>query len=539
MRSRISIRPAGNRVVTGAWPSARLLELFGMVLAPGPSPSQVDLEFSVRLHGGQIDRFGRFGFWTDGAPDAAARIDAILLRLAAPAEVRLALPLGVVRRGVAVSLSTGPEFRLHLHGRDAYGADSYTAFRWRPGGTARRCSYSFHYAPEGPAGERPEMLAHPAFRDAASALAGDPRFRHMSGFWLRTDTDGALDQVDFAFPWQPPAASLPGLAPLLAGAEDLVDLPVRDIAFTTAGAAPSMTLHCSAPARSVWPATEEELQEQVRAPRRRGRSHPLMADFEDGTADTPAAQRLDAFPSGSIDHWRAILGPDLHHHHGLFDASDAISDDPDAMARAMRRAVTSLYRFIPAGATVYDVGCGWGGPLGMLARDRGCAVLGLTISRNQFRHIAGLGLPVRWGDAERTLPPRRFDCALLLESLESVRDKARLLRVLRQFAGRLVMRVNCQDHAPAGAAFGTMERVGSDALRGLIEGAGWRVQHWRNRRNETMQTHEDWYRRLQALPAGIVAGDPHLREFQAWCARVLTDRTVWAAANPLIEVVAS
>jgi hypothetical protein len=241
------------------------------------------------------------------------------------------------------------------------------------------------------------LLAHPEFRDAASALAGDPLFRRTSGFWLRTDTEGALDKVDFAFPWQPPAASLAGLAPLLANAQDLADLPVRHIAFTTADAPPSMTLYCSAPARSVWPATEEELQEQVRAiaAPRRGRSHAFVADGEDLSADARDARAQDKFSSGSIDHWQAVLGPDMHYHHGLFEASDGVGADPDAMARAMRRAVTSLYPFIPAGAAVYDVGCGWGGPLGVLARDRSCAVLGLTISRNQFRHVAGLGLPVR------------------------------------------------------------------------------------------------------------------------------------------------
>jgi hypothetical protein len=77
--------------------------------------------------------------------------------------------------------------------------------------------------------------------------------------------------------------------------------------------------------------------------------------------------------------------------------------------------------------------------------------LGLTISRTQFRYVASLGLPARWGDAERTLPPGAFDCALMLESFCHVADKPRLLATLRPFVSRLVMRVNCQDGSAAAA----------------------------------------------------------------------------------------
>jgi hypothetical protein len=98
----------------------------------------------------------------------------------------------------------------------------------------------------------------------------------------------------------------------------------------------------------------------------------------------------------------------------------------------------------------------------MWVRDLGCQALGLTISRDQFRHVAGTGLPVRLGDAELTTPPGYFDCAVLLESLEHIRDKVRLLTVLRLFCGRLVMRVNCQVTAPPGSVFaGTMHMISS------------------------------------------------------------------------------
>jgi hypothetical protein len=172
----------------------------------------------------------------------------------------------------------------------------------------------------------------------------------------------------------------------------------------------------------------------------------------------------------------------------------------------------------------------------MWTRDLGSPTLGLTISRAQFRHVAALGFEARWGDAERTLPPGRFDCAVLLESLSHVHDKERLLRVLRRFCERLVMRVNCQDAAPPGPAFGgTMRMISSARLAALLESAGWRVRHWRDRRPQAIPTVSVWHRRLRATPP---TGDPHLETLRAWCARVSAAPGAWARDNPLIEVVA-
>ncbi len=221
----------------------------------------------------------------------------------------------------------------------------------------------------------------------------------------------------------------------------------------------------------------------------------------------------------------------MHYHHGLFH--EDLAPDLDA---ALDRAVTDLYPFIPAGGRLYDVGCGWGGPLRMFAEDLNCPSLGLTVSRAQYRHIAAAGLPVRWGDAEQTVPPGYFDCAVLLESFEHIRAKQRLLEVLALFAGRLVMRVNCQDlSAPTSVFAGTMHMISSADLRSLLEAAGWRIEHWRDRRAEALPSAAAWHSR--AITPGLVR-DQHLDTLQAWSGRVLMMSAQWAAANPLIEVVA-
>lgn len=528
------------------WSAKWLLEQLGAELG---GQEGVDLEFSRRLTQGRVETEGRFCCWLSGDDSRAfVPMARVLERLAAPESVRAAQREAVlpVRQGLAVGFNAGvPELRLYLHGREPKTlADDYRAWRWLPGGEARRSRYFFHYLPETPSGLRPSSLVPDLLRPAFERVLHDERLQQGSGFWLREGSDGQVEQVDLAFPWCPNAGTVEGLramATVLGVGVDSrwFELPIRHVAVKVGEGAAQVTLYSAASLDGAWPGSEAELQARVRegalqfqrdveaSVYRRLPSLPRIGDSE------PTG--LDTFYGGDIETWRAVLGPELHYHAGLFDTLDLDASDA-AMDAALRRAVTSLYPFIPSGGRIYDVGCGWGGPLAMWIRDLRCRSLGLTISQNQFRYIAGLGLPVRWGDAERTLPPGHFDCAVLLESLSHIRDKERLLRVLRVFADRLVMRVNCQDASPAGSAFGgTMHMVSSSRLRELVEGAGWRIRHWRDCRREALPSVAVWHRRLQAVPRGE---DRHLETLRAWCERVMDAPEAWGANNPLMEVVA-
>jgi hypothetical protein len=516
------------------------------------SQAAADYEFSVRLRPGCIDRWGRFGVWLAGpSPTAFRPIACWLKAVDAPATAIAAQAAAgePVRQGMAVALGdAGPEFRLYLHGRHAETqAQTYRSLRWHRRKDARVSSYAFYFAPETPTGENPFELVPVWARQGFAALFGEALMQRSSGFWVRRDANGRYEQVDLAFPWQPLAGTLNGLRQILdplALPPDtrawLDQLPVRHVAVPAASAADAkeraITLYVSASLGEA-PRDEAELQAAVAdAARASSDRVRLLLGLLPPLPDIgPERSRLDHFYSGDLGDWRAVLGEEMHYHHGLFDLPCSDPDDA-CMLAALRRAVSELYRFIDPGAQVYDVGCGWGGPLGMLARERRCRALGVTIARKQFRHIAALGLPVRWADAERTLPPGRFDCALLLESLEHMEDKPRLLRVLRMFASRLVMRTNCQDHAPPGPRFaGTMHMVSSAALRTMLENTGWRVRHWRDRRREAMPSVTVWHRRLSALGP---TSDFHLETQRAWCARVVRLGDEWAGHNPLMEIVA-
>lgn len=509
----------------------------------------LELEFSLRLSCGILQNRGRFACWINGTREEDfSPVANVLGCIEAPSvviEAQRNHPFPV-RQAVAVSMDhVGPEFRLYLHGRDAHTLnDRCHAWRWRSGNAPRRSEYVFYFFPESASGIRPLDLIPDELRSVFQRLLEEPLLLEMSGFWLRQDPQGEVDQLDIAFPWHPCAGQIPGISALVRAAgipEAEFDvcrtLPIRHLALSLGGKSPSVTLYASATLTGLFPTTEQELQTRIwenSVATQRAIEQEILQALPPSTAQEDDA-KLWTFYDGPIGAWQAILGDELHYHAGLFDSANTNPNDA-AMNHALRRAVTELYPFLPAGGRLYDVGCGWGGPLEMFIRDLRCRSLGVTISHRQFQYIASRGLPVRWGDAEKTLPPGQFDCIVLLESLSHIRDKQRLLQVLRLFTKRLVMRVNCQDSLPPGTTFaGSMHMVSSNILRTMLETTGWKIIHWRNRRPEALPSVSVWRRRLQFLAP---TNDLHLETFRAWCNRVMSFPEDWASNNPLIEVVA-
>ncbi|HLJ25126.1 MAG TPA: class I SAM-dependent methyltransferase [Candidatus Angelobacter sp.] len=551
---------SGNSLVGSSslfpWTAAGLLELLASGLEGCPN---LELEFSLRLGGGNLQSAGRFACWVNGkSAEDFAPLRRVLDCMGAPASMLAAQQNHqlAVRQAIAVAVDpdhagAGTEFKLYLHGRDPVTlADRYHAWRWRPGSAPRTSEYVFHFMPETPSGVRPIQFVSEELRPAFARLLECPRLLQMSGFWLRYGEHGKIDQFDIALPWHPQAGSVQGLPELVQalGVPETAfafwrELPIRHIATSVGAVSPLVTLYASASLIGSFPPTEEALQACVRESSRitqRAIEEEILQPVEllgpqESQPDLGTFRDLGSFYDGPIETWEAVLGPEMHYHAGIFESSYMNSSD-EAMARAQRRAVTDLYPFLPAGGRIYDIGCGWGGPLEMFIRDLGCPSLGLTISRRQFEHVAACRLPVRWGDAETTLPPGQFDAIVLLESLSHIRDKERLLKLLRLFTRRLVMRVNCQDSLPPGTTFGgSMHMISSTRLHEMLEAAGWNIIHWRDRRREAVPSVAVWHRRLQSLPP---AGDRHLEVFRAWCERVMTFSHDWATHNPLIEVVA-
>jgi hypothetical protein len=476
---------------------------------------------------------------------AFAGVGELLTSLDAPAgmtDAQHRLAAASVAQGVSVDRTPdGDHLRLYVHHRDAETrATRYDALRCNDAGAITRGSYELHYLPRTPDGAAPADLAHRSLSATVARMSEQTRLQEMSAFWLRRTPAGVVDQVDLGYPWHPPlddvAQPLRELTSALGAPHGWLDEyaghHLRHVSFSGRSArVPGFTLYFSGACRGAWPCSLHGLKSLVRED-----SASVNETLERHVFDrvpariaAPGGRPRTARDTARPDAWRALLGPAMHEHFGLFEPRSSLPE-------ALDRAVTVLYPFVPAGGRVYDVGCGWGATNRMLTRELGCDVVGITARRSEFLSGREQGLNVRHGDAESTLPPGHFDCMLAIESLSEIADKRRLLEVLRIFGRRLVLRETCHDDEAGGAAFaGATHAVSAAALRAAIEDAGWTITRWRDRRPESMPTVQAWHDRLAAIAAG---DDLRLEALRAWTARVLPRSHEWAACNPLIEVVA-
>lgn len=520
------------------------------------------LEWSLRLSKGTCSEHDRFTCWAvlensgrdDGRDDVRDDVSLLarqLERLSAPPAVLEAhrrVASHSIKQGLGFTrCADGFEPRLYLHHREpVLLRDRYESWRWNREGQVTHATYEFHFLPKSPEGEGPLELVHPQLRALVAELLELPRLQQLSGFWLRR-CQQRLDQVDLILPWEPPLSALE--APLRRLARTLecpepwleahAGAPLRHIAFNTdVDEPPQCTLYFSGRNSTTWPDSLPALQRLVR---RAGEAERVAGErFLQALPILPPPTEVAVGKFYDTQHralWRQVLGPGMHYHAGSFEQplSPTIPDDETA-TRAFRRAVEELYPFIPPGSRVYDLGCGWGGPMQMLVQELRCPVVGITASATQYQACAALGLQVRWNDVESTLPPGKFDVMLLLESFEHIQHKARLLAILRAFGKRLIMRVNCQDRMPNSVNFGgTMHMISTSQLRALVEAAGFRIVSWRACRTEGLPSVQVWHQRLQRIGK---TDEPHLETLRAFCERVLVAPEAWGISNPLIELIA-
>lgn len=479
----------------------------------------VRAEYVTAMTGDRDERVVGFSISVAGAHDGllAALLEDFKAPREAAAFVRDAGPNATRAFSVHVG-SAGLRYALLL------GDDGW---RWHQG-HSQRFSLRRGFLPTPNAGSELLDACRGSSRRIVDALLHHRLVQMGSPYSLQC-SDGRVECVAVEFPWYPDPASLTPLASLSRSA------PVTAIELDFTQDDVRFFVRLSATLERV-PSELADFQIAIArnaAAERERFSHEVPALDPALPQTISAPPEIAAFDDASFESWRPVLGEGLHFHFGIFDPGVTEPDDA-AMTAALRRSITDFFAFVPEGSTLYDVGCGWGGPLGIWTKERGCRALGLTPSATQYAHIASHGLAVRYGDAEHTMPPGPFDCALFLESLEYLTHKEDLLRTMHAFVKRVVMRVNCAEF-PIPATGLQMSPPSKDELRDLLNVTGWRIVHWADRRSETLPTATVWKRRMQALPPGR---DEHLDKLRRWADFVTSNQDIFVRISPHIEVVA-
>jgi tocopherol O-methyltransferase len=239
--------------------------------------------------------------------------------------------------------------------------------------------------------------------------------------------------------------------------------------------------------------------------------------------ETPASVETVARHYDSLsDFYLELWGE--HVHHGLWlggreSADQAVLQLIDRVADEAR---------IEEGARVCDVGCGYGGTARELVRRRRARVTGFTISRAQHeiasRRSAGDDNPryllQDW--LENDLAPRSQDAVLFIESSEHIGDQAacfaQATRVLRP-GGRAVICAWLSAERPAPWQIrhllapicreGRLAAMASETeLRGLLEGAGLRVERFHDASAQVKRT---WPICIGRLLGGLVTRPAYRR----------------------------
>ncbi|MCB1491280.1 MAG: methionine biosynthesis protein MetW [Rhodobiaceae bacterium] len=123
--------------------------------------------------------------------------------------------------------------------------------------------------------------------------------------------------------------------------------------------------------------------------------------------------------------------------------AQSIHRDPDSLDSAAARAdFRKIADLLPHGAKVLDVGCGDGGLLALLQREKNIDGRGIELSQSGVNACVARGLFVVQGDADSDLadyPDNGFDTVILSQTIQATRNPRAVLEHLLRIGRRAIV----------------------------------------------------------------------------------------------------
>ncbi|CAL2095180.1 putative SAM-dependent methyltransferase, type 11 [Tenacibaculum sp. 190524A02b] len=420
--------------------------------------------------------------------------------------------------------------------------DIYKAYQWNTSKKIEKQQYHFFFFPETPKGIKPESLVSTRLLKVYYKAYENSLLKKSAGFWLREHRQ-TYNQICISYPWQPKLSEIFNSLSLFSNfnKNDLLikqykNFHFKHLAFNRDENNPHLTVYFSG---------KMQLKElsNLNYAKKTANNHTktLHKYIKQGILDKTITNLpgnntylSDFYSTDGVEYWKKVLGKNMHYHFGLFTENNNVPNLKNNTA--FDNAIETLFKFIPSGSSIYDMGCGWGGPAKLLTEKNANKVTGITLSKTQFKYCNDIGIQTRLGNIENTLPPGYFDTLLMMESLEHIHNKYQLLKNLRYFSDQLIIRTHCQNTNTSNLVFGnTMKVISSDLLVDILTKAGWKIKHLKNRRMESLPTIDLWKSRFKNIPK---QNDPHFEYFRNFVYRVSNSKKEWAKNNPLIEIVA-
>lgn len=216
-----------------------------------------------------------------------------------------------------------------------------------------------------------------------------------------------------------------------------------------------------------------------------------------------AVHNVETFYDATSEVYRVVMAENLHFGYWL-------NDDDDASVYKAQEQLTDWMieqAQVGPGSLLLDSGCGMGGPAVRLAQEKGCNVIGITLSQNQVdiatqlaadNGVSELATFQKANMLAMPFEPNTFDAVWAFESLHHVPSRLealqQILKVLKPGKPLVIADIistapmDDAERALMNSAFANYMPIFFDEYAGLLEQAGFEIEQLHDKPDITTKT---------------------------------------------------